>query len=726
MTAAQREIFDTALEISDAAERKAMLDRACAGQPQLRERIEALLAAHEQAEQFFSGCVAAVTDSMRELEPSGGVGGASTEDLIGSRIGPYKLLQKIGEGGWGVVFMAEQESPVRRRVALKIIKLGMDTNNVVARFEAERQALALMDHPNIARVLDAGATQNGRPFFVMELVSGIRITEFCDTNQLDARQRLELFIQVCHAIQHAHQKGIIHRDIKPSNILVTLLDGGPVPKVIDFGIAKALEEKLTDKTLFTMHGMFIGTPVYMSPEQAQMSGMDVDTRSDIYSLGALLYELLTGKTPFDQHELLAAGLDEMRRTLREQEPQKPSSKIDSLSKDELTATAQRRHMEPPRLRSELRGDLDWIVMKALDKDRRRRYATVAELAQDVERFLANEPVIARPPSRLYLMQKFVRRNQVIVASSALVFLALVSSTVVSSLLYLREREARQRTVEAEKAAMRSQATAEDEQIFMKAEEAYENGHREEADALLNEVKSYRAGSEYAALFRKLGDWHVANGRWPQALERFAELYEMNQAGQNDTSLDDQRYFVLLVDQGKLEDYDRCRRQLAEREKGIDNPTAAQRTLHICLLTPAEPGWLPALDEFGVLTQNSLDAGAQNMSTTDAEYSCYALALLAYRNNNFEQAVAWCARASSFHRGVQPRDVNIRLVLAMSRAKLGDLEYASNELVACRKIIEDNFTAGFENTNSRLPLWVYWFESRILLREAETLIKDSKK
>ena len=282
----------------------------------------------------------------------------------GDTIGRYKLLQQIGEGGCGVVYMAEQDEPVRRRVALKIIKLGMDTKSVIARFEAERQALAMMDHPNIAKVLDAGATETGRPYFVMELVRGMKITEYCDEAKLSTRARLDLFIQVCQAIQHAHQKGIIHRDIKPSNILVTVNDGVPVPKVIDFGIAKATSgQQLTDKTLFTAFEQFIGTPAYMSPEQAVLTSLDIDTRSDIYALGVLLYELLTGKTPFDAKELLAIGLDEMRRTIREQEPPRPSTRLSTLPGQELSTTAQRRGLDAPKLVSELRGDLDWIVMK---------------------------------------------------------------------------------------------------------------------------------------------------------------------------------------------------------------------------------------------------------------------------------------------------------------------------------------------------------------------------
>jgi WD40 repeat protein/serine/threonine protein kinase len=360
----------------------------------------------------------------------------------GDKIGRYKLLEQIGEGGFGVVYMAEQKEPLKRRVALKIIKLGMDTRQVVARFEAERQALALMDHLNIAKVLDAGSTETGRPYFVMELVHGIRITDYCDQHHLSTRQRLELFMEVCHAIQHAHQKGIIHRDIKPSNILVTLHDGVPVPKVIDFGIAKATAgQELTEKTMFTQFQQFIGTPAYMSPEQAEMSGLDIDTRSDIYSLGVLLYELLVGRTPFDSKELLAAGLEEMRRTIREKEPVRPSTRVSSMLGEELTTTAKRRGSDAPKLVNLLRGDLDWIAMKCLEKDRTRRYETANGLARDIERHLNNEPVVARPPSHVYRFQKLVRRNKLAFAAGGAVAAALVIGLGISIWLFIREAKA---------------------------------------------------------------------------------------------------------------------------------------------------------------------------------------------------------------------------------------------------------------------------------------------
>jgi eukaryotic-like serine/threonine-protein kinase len=408
-----------------------------------------------------------------ETEPSGeeagtipsNSSGQRPTEKSGDRIGRYRLLRQIGEGGCGVVYMAEQEEPVRRRVALKVIKLGMDTRQVVARFGAERQALALMDHPNIAKVFDAGATDLGRPFFVMELVRGIRITDYCNQNGLDTRERLELFIQVCHAVQHAHQKGVIHRDLKPSNILVAVNDGVAVPKVIDFGIAKATEGRLTGLTLFTAFEQFLGTPAYMSPEQAVLTSTDIDTRTDIYSLGVLLYELLTGTTPFDTKALLAAGLDELRRTIREQEPIRPSTRLSTrfasadvkkvksrgrgaedvgLKAEEETPSRRQPETETKELIRQVRGDLDWIVMKCLEKDRARRYETANGLARDIQRHLNNEPVVARPPSRLYEFQKTVRRHKLGFAATAAVITTLAVGVSVSTWQAVQKDRERQR------------------------------------------------------------------------------------------------------------------------------------------------------------------------------------------------------------------------------------------------------------------------------------------
>jgi serine/threonine protein kinase/tetratricopeptide (TPR) repeat protein len=428
-------ILNAALELP-AGQRAAYLDQACAGNTALRQQVEVLIQAHEQAGRFLELPPTGVDFHRTALTP------LPIAEKPGDTVGRYKLLQQIGEGGCGVVYMAEQEQPVRRRVALKILKLGMDTKQVIARFEAERQALALMDHPNIAKVLDAGATETGRPYFVMELVRGIKITEFCDQNNIATEERLKLFIQVCQAIQHAHQKGIIHRDIKPSNILVTVSEPGSpgVPKVIDFGIAKATQGRLTDQTLFTAFEQFLGTPAYMSPEQAVMTSLDIDTRSDIYSLGVLLYELLTGKTPFEQKELLAAGLDEMRRTILEKEPPKPSTRLTQ----ELASNSSRQQLELVRL---VRGDLDWIVMKCLEKDRARRYSTANGLAADIQRHLSDEPVVARPPSKLYEFRKTVRRHKFGFAAGAAIGVVLLAGAIVSTWQAVRATTERRRADE---------------------------------------------------------------------------------------------------------------------------------------------------------------------------------------------------------------------------------------------------------------------------------------
>jgi eukaryotic-like serine/threonine-protein kinase len=440
-----REIFANALELKDPLERERYLAQACGPDAKLRQMVEALLSAYQEAGRF--------------LQPTQVV---PPEQLIGEGpgtvIGRYKLLQEIGQGGFGVVFMAEQLEPVQRKVALKIIKAGMDTREVIARFEAERQALALMDHPSIARVLDAGATESGRPYFVMELVKGIRITDYCDQNDLPTEDRLKLFMKVCHAVQHAHQKGIIHRDLKPSNVMVTLHDGEAVPKVIDFGIAKATGQRLTDKTLFTRYEQMIGTPAYMSPEQAAMSGLDVDTRTDIYALGVLLYELLTGVTPFDKETLAKAAFDEIRRMIRETEPPKPSTRLHVMG-DKLTEVAKHRHTEPGGLRRSLRGDLDWIVMKALEKDRRRRYETANDLAGDLERHLEHQPVVAGPPSAVYRARKFIRRHRLGVAVSASMTAVLITGLVVSLLAFAKARKERDRAMAAEERAEASRQTA---------------------------------------------------------------------------------------------------------------------------------------------------------------------------------------------------------------------------------------------------------------------------
>ncbi len=443
------DVFSEALQ-KPPGERAAFLAQACAGDASFRARVDVLLQAHERAGDFLGEPASGVR--------SGGGPGVEAGEKAGDRIGHYKLLQQIGEGGCGVVFMAEQQEPVRRRVALKVVKPGMDTKSVIARFEAERQALALMDHPNIAHVFEAGATESGRPYFVMELVRGIKITDYCNQNSLTTAGRLELFVQVCEAVQHAHQKGIIHRDIKPSNILVTTNEEGKaLPKVIDFGIAKATTgQRLTDKTLFTAFEMLIGTPAYMSPEQAALTSVDVDTRTDVYSLGVLLYELLTGTTPFDTRELLKVGLDEVRRVIRHEEPARPSTRLRTMLAADLTTISAQRRAQPPNLIRELRGDLDWIVMKAMEKDRTRRYQTANALAEDVKHFLTTEAVVARPPSAYYKLQKLALRNKLAFAAGSIILFLLLTGLSLTIWLLTKERQAR---LEADAARKKAETSA---------------------------------------------------------------------------------------------------------------------------------------------------------------------------------------------------------------------------------------------------------------------------
>ncbi|HEY1629175.1 MAG TPA: serine/threonine-protein kinase [Tepidisphaeraceae bacterium] len=468
------------MALTSAQQRAAYLDEACGKDAALRARIEARLANHAEAHSPLEDYLDLNQPSPSAVRLSWGsdappICEPNFEEAAGSVIGRYKLLEKLGEGGFGAVYVAEQKEPIKRRVALKIIKLGMDTRQIVARFEAERQALAMMDHPNIAKVFDAGATQAGRPFFVMELVRGIPITLYCDKHSLPMKERLKLFIQICNAIQHAHQKGIIHRDIKPTNILVTLHDGTPVPKVIDFGIAKATHGELTDKTVYTQFQQFIGTPMYMSPEQAEMSGLDIDTRSDIYSLGVLLYELLTGKTPFDASELMQHGLDEIRRAIREKEAMRPSARLSRMSSEESTNAAQRRGSDRGRLIGMLRGDLDWIVMKCLEKDRTRRFATASGLSEDVQRYLDSRPVQARPPSKIYRLEKLARRNKLAFVATTAVIIALVGGMTLATLGFVQA--SRQRDAADRARASEAQARQNAEENALRADRAAKTATR---------------------------------------------------------------------------------------------------------------------------------------------------------------------------------------------------------------------------------------------------------
>ena len=635
-------VFTAAISLA-AAERAAYLDQACADDPALRQKIKALLRVHDDVGDFLENPAAAVAPSPKPGAPYGPLGtipiNPAPDEKVGASIGRYKLREKIGEGGCGVVYVADQEEPVRRRVALKVIKLGMDTHSVIARFEAERQALAMMDHPNIAKVLDAGATETGRPYFVMELVRGIRITEYCDQNNLSIPERLNLFTQVCQAIQHAHQKGIIHRDIKPSNILVTLHDGVPVPKVIDFGIAKATEGRLSDLTVYTELRQFIGTPAYMSPEQAEMTGLNIDTRSDIYALGVLLYELLTGQTPFDPKELIKAGLDEMRRTLREQEPQRPSTRLSTMLNADLTAVAKGHGTQPPKLISLIRGDLDWIVMKCLEKDRTRRYETANGLANDLKRHLNNEPVIARPPTNFYRFQKMVWRNKAAFAAATAVFAALIAGLGVSTWLFVRERHAQRETTAALARESLLRQKAETHEKITQAQDLFETGKFDEAQSILSQIPPgpELSDSAQAEMLGAMGYWYAGHEQWKDAATDFARRLQVDQSADgNQRTWDSELYAPALILSGDAEGYEKFRQATISRFRDTTNAGMANRVCYVSLLRPADQktmAGLAPLYEVLVRQQNDPTVTADSKSG-----GLMALALVDYRRGDYSRAV----------------------------------------------------------------------------------------
>jgi serine/threonine protein kinase len=576
------DIFLKAVEIPSREHRQAYLAAACPDDA-LRGQVHALLEASARAGSFLEAPAPDLVVTADE----------PLAERPGTVIGPYKLLEQIGEGGFGVVFLAEQQEPLRRKVALKVLKPGMGTRQVVARFEAERQALALMDHPNIAQVHDGGSTASGRPYFVMELVKGVPLTDYCDQNSLPIRERLALFIAVCQAVQHAHHKGIIHRDIKPSNVLVTRHDVTPVVKVIDFGIAKATGQQLTEKTLFMHFAQMMGTPLYMSPEQAGLSDLDVDTRSDIYSLGVLLYELLTGTTPFDKERFKEAGYDEMRRIIREEEPPRPSTRLSTLGQAATTAST-RRQSDPKRLSQILRGELDWVVMKCLEKDRSRRYETAAALGQDLERYLRHEPVLACPPSAWYRLRKLAQRNRGAVIAAGAVFCALLLGIVGTTFGLIRaeirrleaedasEQEAEQRRLaDAEKKranefkdkaldALRATTGADVEQLIGMRKEL---GPNEQAylEAILRRWQTFadqegmdessrtlRGEGHFrvASLWARLGRKEEARGSYQKALEIYKELAEQFPAvpeHQQQLARTHDNLGIMLVHLGKLDE-----------------------------------------------------------------------------------------------------------------------------------------------------------------------------
>ncbi|MDQ8180750.1 serine/threonine-protein kinase [Pelagicoccus sp. SDUM812005] len=718
-SAREEEVFDAARAIADPALRSAFLETECADDPGMLRRLKSMLETTDEVDDFFAESARAinseeVAEKLRR-DPD-------EEEEVGVKIGRYRLLQRLGDGGCGVVYLAEQEEPVRRAVALKIIRLGMETERVISRFEAERQALAMMDHPNIARVFDAGETAGGSPYFVMEHVRGEALTDYCRGHKLGIVDRLKLFMQVCHAIQHAHQKGIIHGDIKPSNIIVSEHDGGAVPRVIDFGIARATEAGFSEMMLFSgPDKQVLGTPSYMSPEQVQLGGLDVDTRSDVYSLGVLLYELLTDKPSFDKDRLANVGIADLRRIVGKEEPPLPSERILSLGSEEADTISASLNKTPKSLVSRLKGDLDCIVMKAMSKDRHRRYETADALATEIKRYLADEPVVAHSPGFFYRYRKMVKRNRTMVLASTAVALTLIFGLGLSTWLLMREREARQRAEAAEQQQARLRQEAEFRGQLTEAAMLVSKEEYAEADVLVGGVELNEATMEGAAVFRALGEWHAINGRWRLAAERFKTLLKVNQLeGADVSSLDYLELGPVLIELGDLDEYDRFRRQAVERFSGVDLPFA-DRIVKISLLVSANGEMLRQLEPFAEASKVSIHGAETSGDNFQAAWRSMSHALFEYRRANYAEAVAYARRCFAYGAPNAPRDAAAGFVLAMASYQMGRTDDAEAAYRAAARLVESKYVTNIDLGNPVQGFWFDWAFARVIKREASRLL-----
>ncbi|MBE2214396.1 MAG: serine/threonine protein kinase [Opitutaceae bacterium] len=699
----ERALFDAALGFADEAARHRFLDTTCGDDPALKARLIGLLAEHARAATFFDF---EPTSSTR-LEPAPDAGLAAGTPSGTPR---YRIIRPLGEGGSGTVTLAEQTEPVRRQVALKILRRGMNSARTLARFGFECSALARMNHPNIARVFDAGSTDDGRPFFAMELVAGERITRYCENSGASLEARVRLFLQVCHGVQHAHQKGIIHRDLKPSNVLVEVQDGIAVPKIIDFGIAKVIADPDADEPA-PAAPPFSGTPSYMSPEQADGTRTDEDTRSDVYGLGALLYEMLLGRAPFDARRFDAGDVAEIQRVLRDEMPARPSAVVRELDGGAQNELARKLQTTPRALLATLRDDLDWIVLKALAKDRQQRYATVQGLAVDLQRYLDDESVSARPPSTRYRVRKALRRHRVGFIATSAVLLALVAGLGTSTWLYMREREAlriqRQLREEAEDALKITHAVylARDNQL-------------EAANALLAGISRPpdRPSFEGVTVYRLIGDWLASQKRWRETADRFSIVQRFGALdGWSQVTRDHQSYGVALLAAQDTAGYERFREEHARRFSQVENGDAVGRVLKICLLRPAEGEMAARLHPLG----QRVDAWFTALPVEHArEWATIPVALWRFRQGDFSGA------ADAARRGLDPADhassctATQRLLLALCDFQIGATARGREQLDIARADIARIFSANLPPGGGREGFWYDWLFARLLLEEAE--------
>ncbi len=720
-------ILEAALSLEEGGVREAFLARIYradpAGLAEMRQYIEDSKSAAAYFLDARERRAEIALDLASELTPhSAGrpVPDLETENL-GSRLGNYRLIRRIGEGGGGVVYEAEQEQPIQRRVAAKIVRLGMNTESVIARFDIERQALALMDHPNIAKVLEAGSTATGRPYFIMEYVEGERITAFCNQRKLDVAQRLGLFTQVCNAIQHAHLKGVVHRDIKPSNVLVSGSNGQNTPKVIDFGIAKAMDPQAFSRAIETSHDQLFGTPVYMSPEQIDLTGLDVDTRSDIYSLGILLYELLVSVTPFDGFDFRSCGMSKVRETLLNARVPTPSQTLAGFGAAKLAEVAAARGCGPSHLTRQIRGDLDWIVMTAMERDRSKRYHTVNGLARDVQRYLSHQPVTATPPGKFYLLGKFIRRNRITFVTGNLLALFLVTGLVVSTSLYKRERTA---LVEQTRLRAEAQAARKEEQRLRLNADARANiagvaslldqGRIDEAESLRMRypLTSIEPSLEAATVFRSLGDWNATHGRWPEAAECYKLLMQANRLDVPAKVLhrsDLIAIAAMLLDY-RREDYLAFREEVAERYCVPESKLQAEHLLKVCLIAPAGPELLDRLN--GAVAAMGPPAEAPLPA-----WAGLALALFEYRSGNPDGALDACETGLADPDIKDSCKASIRAVMSMIRSGQKKTAEAAHHLETARILINESKGKEYVRGSSIPAIWFDWLIAGILTREA---------